>query len=173
MTQQRGGSRMRRLSRAGAIGAVIALGLLAAVPAVARTWHGAARAVAAYAPTFEWIVLNAETGQVLGQYNADTLTYPASLTKMMTLYLTFEALNQGRITLDQRFVVSQQAAEKSPSKLGLTPGDSVPVLELILGIVTKSANDAAAVLGEGLAGNEARFAQTMTSKARQLGMQQT
>ena len=164
---------MRRLSRAGAIGAVIALGLLAAVPAVARTWHGAARAVAAYAPTFEWIVLNAETGQVLGQYNADELTYPASLTKMMTLYLTFEALNQGRITLDQRFAVSEHAATRAPSKLGLNPGDSVPVRDLILAIVTKSANDAATVLAEGLAGSEENFARYMTAKARQLGMDHT
>ncbi len=177
MSKQRGGwpagrPRWRFLGRVGAIGAIIAAGLLAAFPAEARHGHGAVHA-AVYAPTFEWIVLNAETGQVLGQYNADELTYPASLTKMMTLYLTFEALNQGRITLDQRFVVSEHAASRAPSKLGLTPGDSVSVRDLILGIVTKSANDAATVLAEGLAGSEENFARYMTWKARQLGMDHT
>jgi len=124
-------------------------------------------------PVFEWILLDAGTGQVLSEQNADVLTYPASLTKMMTLYLTFEQLNQGRIRLDQPFYVSEWAASRAPSKLALTPGDSVPVHDLILGIVTKSANDAASVLAEGLAGSEANFAQYMNAKARQLGMQHT
>jgi len=110
---------------------------------------------------------------VLRELNADVVTYPASLTKMMTLYLTFEALNQGRLRLDQRLAVSSEAASKSPSKLALQPGDSVTVQELILGVVTKSANDAATVLAEGLGGGEANFAQLMTAKARQLGMQNT
>src|SRR5579863_1544209 len=159
----------------GAIGAVavIAMGLLGSFPAAAHQWHYASRKAAAAGPIFEWILLDAETGQVLSEQNADVLTYPASLTKMMTLYLTFEALNQGRIRLDQPFRVSAHAASMAPTKLGLTPGDSVPVRDLILGIVTKSANDAAAVLAEGLAGSEAAFAQQMTSKARQLGMQHT
>ncbi len=155
------------------LGAVVALALFGPVPAAARNWHRAVRHATAYAPVFEWIVLDAETGQVLGQSNADALTYPASLTKMMTLYLTFEALKQGRITLDQRFPVSAAAASRAPSKLGLTPGDAVSVHNLILGIVTKSANDAASVLAEGLAGSEAKFAQYMTWKARQLGMDHT
>ena len=105
--------------------------------------------------------------------NADAITYPASLTKMMTLYLTFEALNAGRLRLDQYLPVSTEAASKSPTKLHLVPGDSVPVHDLILGIVTKSANDAAAVLAEGLAGSEPAFAERMTAKARQLGMTNT
>ena len=151
----------------------IATGLLGAPPAAARQWHHASRHAAAEAPIFEWILLDAETGQVLSEQNADVLTYPASLTKMMTLYLTFEALNQGRIRLDQRFSVSPQAASRAPSKLGLIPGDAVSVHDLILGIVTKSANDAAAVLAEGLAGSEANFAGYMTWKARQLGMDHT
>ncbi len=126
-----------------------------------------------YAPVYEWILLDAETGQVLSEQNADVLTYPASLTQMMTLYLTFEALDQGRIRLDQALYVSAEAAGRAPSKLALTPGDSVPVRDLILGIVTKSANDAAAVLAEALAGSEAKFAEYMTLKARQLGLQHT
>jgi D-alanyl-D-alanine carboxypeptidase len=121
----------------------------------------------------ESIVIDAETGRILSEMNADAITYPASLTKMMTLYLTFEALNAGRLRLDQYLPVSTEAANKSPTKLHLVPGDSVQVHDLILGIVTKSANDAAAVLAEGLAGSEPAFADRMTAKARQLGMTST
>ena len=121
----------------------------------------------------ESIVIDAETGRILSEMNADAITYPASLTKMMTLYLTFEALNAGRLRLDQYLPVSTEAASKSPTKLHLVPGDSVQVHDLILGIVTKSANDAAAVLAEGLAGSEPAFADRMTAKARQLGMTST
>ena len=128
-------------------------------------------ATAVSGPVFAWILLDAETGQVLGEQNADVLTYPASLTKMMTLYLTFEALNQGRIRLDQLFTVSAEAASRSPSKLGLIPGETVPLRDLILGLITRSANDAASVIAENLAGSEANFARYMTWKARQLGMQ--
>jgi D-alanyl-D-alanine carboxypeptidase len=118
----------------------------------------------------ESIVIDVDTGRVLSEVNADAITYPASLTKMMTLYLTFEALNSGRLRLDQYLPVSTEAASKSPTKLHLVPGDSVQVHDLILGIVTKSANDAAAVLAEGLAGSEPAFADRMTARARELGM---
>ena len=125
-------------------------------------------------PIYEAIVLDAETGQVLRELNPDAITYPASLTKMMTLYLTFEALNQGRIRLDQYLPVSAAAAAHAPSKLGLQPGEAVMVRDLILGIVTKSANDAAAVLAEGLGGgSEQSFAVLMTQKAAQLSMNRT
>jgi len=152
---------------------IAAIGLLGSVPAAARQGHRAAASTAANAPVFEWILLDAETGQVLSEQNADLVTQPASLTKMMTLYLAFEQLNQGKIRLDQPFAVSEEAASRAPSKLALSPGDSVPVRDLILGIVTKSANDAASALAEGLAGSEANFVQYMNWKARQLGMQQT
>jgi D-alanyl-D-alanine carboxypeptidase len=125
---------------------------------------------AAGGPIYEAIVIDAETGQVLRQLNPDAVTYPASLTKMMTLYLTFEALNQGRLRLDQYVQVSAAAAAHSPSKLGFQPGEWVMVRDLILGIVTKSANDAAAVLAETLGGSEPAFAVMMTQKAQQLGM---
>src|SRR5215831_12057242 len=121
----------------------------------------------------ESIVIDADTGRVLSETNADAITYPASLTKMMTLYLTFEALNAGQLRLDQYLPVSSEAASKSPTKLHLLPGESVQVHDLILGIVTRSANDAATVLAEGLAGSEPAFAEHMTSKARQLGMTST
>ena len=124
-------------------------------------------------PVSESIVLDADTGRVLSESNADMITYPASLTKMMTLYLTFEALNAGRLRLDQYLPVSIEAASKSPTKLDLRPGQSVAVQDLILGIVTKSANDAAAVLAEGLGGSEPAFADIMNRKAQQLGMRST
>lgn len=124
-------------------------------------------------PIAESIVLDADTGRVLSESNADAITYPASLTKMMTLYLTFDALNSGRLRLDQLLPVSVEAASKSPTKLGLRPGDAVAVQDLIYGIVTRSANDAAAVLAEGIAGSEPTFADMMNRKAQQLGMRNT
>jgi len=124
-------------------------------------------------PVYEAIVLDAQTGQVLRELSPDVSTQPASLTKMMTLYLEFEALNQGRLRLDQYLRVSDYAATRAPSKLGLVPGESVTVHDLILGIVTKSENDAAVVLAEALGGSEGAFAQQMTWKARQLGMNAT
>ncbi len=160
----------------GVVGILLTLG---ASPAAARHhpgYHGHARhGFYGVDPSreSESIIIDADTGRVLSEMNADSITYPASLTKMMTLYLTFEALNSGRIRLDQSLPVSSEAASKSPTKLHLVPGDSVQVHDLILGIVTKSANDAAAVLGEGLAGSEPAFADLMTAKARQLGMTNT
>jgi D-alanyl-D-alanine carboxypeptidase len=127
----------------------------------------------ASSPIGESIVLDADTGRVLSESNADAITYPASLTKMMTLYLTFEALNTGRLRIDQLLPVSVEAAGKSPTKLGLRPGDAVAVQDLIFGIVTRSANDAAAVLAEGLGGSEPVFADMMSRKAQQLGMRNT
>jgi len=177
MSKQQGWARVfmpraRFLARI-CMGVIAAIGLLGSLPAAARQGHHAAAATAENAPVFEWILLDAETGQVLSEQNADLVTPPASLTKMMTLYLAFDQLNQGKIRLDQSFAVSEEAASRAPSKLALTPGDSVPVRDLILGIVTKSANDAASVMAEGLAGSEANFVQYMNWKARQLGMQQT
>jgi D-alanyl-D-alanine carboxypeptidase len=146
------------------------VGMMGIPAANARRHHF----VASSSVVFEAIVLDAATGQVLGQNNPDALTYPASLTKMMTLYLTFEALNGGRLKLDQELPVSAYAASRAPSRLGLTPGETVSVHDLILGIVTKSANDAATVLAEGLGGgSEANFAQMMNAKAQQLGMDHT
>ncbi len=120
-----------------------------------------------------WIVISARTGRILTEHNANSPHYPASLTKMMTLYLTFQALKDKRITLDTRFRVSRHAASMQPTKLGLIPGQTVPVRDLILGIVTQSANDAAVVLAEGLAGSEPAFAQRMTRMAHAMGMDRT
>ncbi|WP_246130187.1 D-alanyl-D-alanine carboxypeptidase family protein [Nitrospirillum pindoramense] len=127
------------------------------------------RAFAKYAA----IVVDAETGQVLHAAGADTQNYPASLTKMMTLYLLFDALDAGRVTLDTPFKVSAHAAAQAPSKLGLDAGDTIRVRDAILALVTKSANDVAVTVGENLGGSEPRFAQMMTAKARALGMSRT
>ncbi|MDO9707203.1 D-alanyl-D-alanine carboxypeptidase family protein [Paracraurococcus sp. LOR1-02] len=120
------------------------------------------------------IVLDARSGNTLIAANPDERRYPASLTKMMTLYMAFEALKDDRIELSTPVPVSYSAASMAPSKLGLTPGMSLTVEEAILALVTKSANDAAAALGELLGGgSEDRFAQMMTLKARSLGMRNT
>jgi D-alanyl-D-alanine carboxypeptidase len=116
------------------------------------------------------IVVDAGSGDVLEEVNADQLRHPASLAKMMTLYLTFEALRDRRIALDQLVPVSSYAASMEPTKLGLVPGARLTVEQAILGLITKSANDAAAAVGELLGGSEDRFAQMMTLRARALGM---
>ena len=124
-------------------------------------------------PKYASIVIDADTGDVLSEYNADAVTYPASLTKMMTLYLTFDALERKQITLDQTFSVSAHASEQEPTKLELEPGENVTVHDLILGLVTQSANDAAVVLAEGLGGSESAFADRMTRTAHAMGMEST
>lgn len=119
------------------------------------------------------IVVDAGTGEILHQVNADTPNYPASLTKMMTLYLAFQALESGKLKMDQKLPVSRRAAGISPSKLGLRRGQSIRVKDAILALVTKSANDAAVVLAEALGGTEIKFALKMTAAARTLGMKRT
>lgn len=120
------------------------------------------------------IVVDARTGAVLEQVDPDALRHPASLAKLMTLYLTFEALRDRRISLDEDVPVSENAASMEPTKLGLTPESRITVEQAIMGIVTRSANDAAAALGEMLGGgSEARFAQLMTLRARALGMRRS
>jgi len=120
-----------------------------------------------------WIVIDASSGQVLAERDPDALNYPASLTKMMTLYLTFDALERHRIDLAQRFYVSEHAHLQHPSKLGLEAGSTIAVRDLILAVVTHSANDAAVVLAEGLAGTESAFADKMNAAAQALGMTRT
>jgi D-alanyl-D-alanine carboxypeptidase len=119
------------------------------------------------------IVIDNDTGKVLHELNADTRNYPASLTKMMTLYLAFEALDQGNITLDQDLPVSRRAAGMPPSRLGLKAGATITVEEAILALITKSANDAAVVVAEALGTKETLFAKKMTKKAHELGMKRT
>jgi D-alanyl-D-alanine carboxypeptidase len=107
--------------------------------------------------SYSSIVIDAATGAVLQEDNADAQKFPASLTKMMTLYLVFDALETGKFTLNTTLPVSVHAAEQSPTKLGLRPGERIAVRDVILGMVTRSANDAAVVAAEALGGSEEHF----------------
>ena len=118
-------------------------------------------------------VVDANDGQVLHSVNADTRNYPASLTKMMTLYLVFEALDAGTISFDDRIDVSARAAQQPASKLGLRKGESITFEQVVLALAIKSANDVATAVAEFFAGSERAFALTMTAKARVLGMSRT
>lgn len=118
-------------------------------------------------------VMDAKTGKVLASQNADTVNYPASLTKMMTLYMVFEALNEGRLRWDQKITMSRHAASVIPSKLWVKAGTTFTVREAVYGMIVKSANDMAEGMGDHIGGSEAKFAQMMTRKARQLGMTKT
>ncbi len=126
-------------------------------------------AVAKYAS----IIVDADTQEVLYSRNADTRNYPASLTKMMTLYLAFEALEDGMLSLNKPLNVSRRAAGQAPSRLGLKAGRTISVQDALMALIVKSANDIAVVVAEGLAKSESEFAQKMTAKARALGMKNT
>ncbi|MCX5493480.1 D-alanyl-D-alanine carboxypeptidase [Kaistia dalseonensis] len=119
------------------------------------------------------IVVDAKTGKVLYAKDPDGPRHPASLTKMMTLYLLFGALDSGKLSMSSQLKVSTFAARQSPTKLGLKPGSTVTVRDAMLGLITRSANDAAVVIAENLDGTEAAFARRMTSTARSLGMSRT
>lgn len=143
--------------------AALLLGL--AVATVARI-PPAAAAISA-------LVVEQGSGRTISAVNADAPRYPASLTKMMTLYLLFDALDRGTVRMGTPLTVSRYAASRPPSKLGLLPGRTIRVREAILALATKSANDVAVVVAEGLAGSEPAFARRMTAKARALGMRRT
>lgn len=119
------------------------------------------------------LVLDADTGEILSQSNADKKLHPASLTKVMTLLMVFEALDQGRIKLYDKIPISKYAASMSPSKIGLPAGSTIRVKDAILALVTKSANDISAAIAEHLAGTEGNFARKMTARAQELGMTST
>lgn len=126
-----------------------------------------------YSPPNASIVVDGNTGQVLEATNPDAMRHPASLTKIMTLYLLFERLETGKVRLDTPLKVSQHAADQDPTKLDLKPGSTIQVEDAIKGVVTRSANDAAVVIAENLGGSEADFAKMMTQKAHLLGMSRT
>ncbi len=138
---------------------------------VARVHH-AARAED-YSPPSASIMVDGNTGAVLQASNPDAPRHPASLTKIMTLYLLFERLDAGKIKLDTPLKVSEHAADQDPTKLDLKPGQTIPVEDAIKGVVTRSANDAAVVIAESLGGSEDDFAKLMTQKAHALGMSRT
>jgi len=119
------------------------------------------------------LVIDAKTGELLHAVNENTRNYPASLTKLMTLYLLFEAIEQKKIGLSSRLVVTRKAANQPASKLGLKSGELIKVSDAIMAIIVKSANDVASVIAESIGGSERRFALRMTEKARKLGMSRT
>ena len=126
-----------------------------------------------HSPPTSWIVVDGNTGAVLHTSNPDASRHPASLTKIMTLYLLFERLQERTIKLDTLLRVSEHAAKQAPSKLGLSPGQTIAVEDAIKAVITKSANDVAVTIAENLGGDEIKFAKLMTEKARALGMSHT
>ena len=161
------------------LAAVVALSAVTTDPADARgrkrhfVKRNGMSATASYSPAYAAIVVDAKTGAVLHQSAPDGPRHPASLTKIMTLYLLFERLEAGKIALDTEMPVSEEAASQAPTKLGLRPGQSIAVEDAIKGLVTKSANDAAVVIAEALGGSQSDFADMMTKKARAIGMANT
>jgi D-alanyl-D-alanine carboxypeptidase len=154
----------------------IALTAVLSDPADARTRRSGKRttpASSSYSPGYAAIVVDANTGSILHSANADAIRHPASLTKIMTLYMLFERLESGKLSLDSPLRVSDHAADQSPTKLGLREGSTITVEDTIKGLITRSANDAAVVVAEHLAGSEEEFARQMTRKARALGMSNT
>ena len=132
-----------------------------------------ALAPAAIAEKYASIVVDADSNEVLHARHADEPRYPASLTKAMTLYMLFDALKSGEVSYTERLYVSRHAASQPPSSLRLTPGSTISVRDAIDALITKSANDVAAVVAERLGGTESRFATLMTAKAKTFGMNNT
>lgn len=154
----KGSSTIQRGLAAVLVAVALAMAILSASPVEAK---------------YAAIVIDADSGRVLHSVNADTRNYPASLVKMMTLYLVFEALEGGRLALGTRLPVSARSARQPASRLGLRPGQTITVKQAILAMVTKSANDVAAVVAEALSGSQRDFALVMTATARRLGMSRT
>ena len=129
--------------------------------------------LSAVAAPYAALVMDARTGEVLHARNADTRLHPASLTKMMTLYIAFQAIERGEIGLDTEVTISATAAAEPPSKLGLRPGQKIRLRYLLRAAAVKSANDAATAIGEAISGSEEAFATRMNRTARAMGMQNT
>jgi len=119
------------------------------------------------------IVVDAKTGEVLSSRNADVKKYPASLTKIMTLYMVFDAIEKGKLSMDDDLKVSRNAANSSPSRLGVKPGGTIKVETAVYSLIVKSANDIAVAFSERLSGSEKEFAEEMTRTAKELGMTNT
>ena len=124
-------------------------------------------------PKYAAMVMDARSGEILHSENANKRLHPASLTKMMTLYVVFQAVENGEISLDKKVKISRHAASEPPSKLGLRPGQKVRLRYLIRAAAVKSANDAATALGEAIEGSEAAFARRMNRTAKAMGMNRT
>ena len=161
----------RVLALAGVAG--VAAALVITLPTSADAARRKRHAGGGYNPPYSDMVVDAKTGRVLHSVNETALRHPASITKVMTLYLLFEQLERGKLELDSPLRISAYAARQAPSKLGLAPGDTIEVEDAIKALVTKSANDIAVAVAENLGGSEEAFAEQMTRKARELGMTRT
>ncbi|MBD3759162.1 MAG: D-alanyl-D-alanine carboxypeptidase [Rhizorhabdus sp.] len=144
-----------------------------ALPALAIPAAPVAAASPLGLPRFAAVLMDADTNEILFAEQATAIRHPASITKVMTLYLVFDALDAGRLRLDDRVVMSPYATSQRPSKLGLGVGQSLSVADAISVVAVKSANDVAVALAEKVGGTEENFARLMTARARQLGMRQT
>jgi len=172
----RAGGRVRRGLHWGIVGFAALLAFAAITSdadARGRRHRQQAAGAEGYQPSYSSIVIDANSGKIMQATNADSPRHPASLTKIMTLYLLFERLEAGKIKLSTEMPVSGYAAAQAPSKLGLKPGETIKVETAIRAIVTKSANDVAVIVSEALGGDEPNFAKLMTAKARALGMHGT
>jgi D-alanyl-D-alanine carboxypeptidase len=163
MLRMRGRAPLRRTAFAILVSLVAALVGAPAAVAQKSTWFSG----------FSTIVVDAKTGDVINASKADELRHPASLAKVMTLYLLFAELEAGRLKLDTKIRVSAEAAKQPPSKLGLKPGETISVDDAIKALVTRSANDIAVAIAEAVAGDHDSFARLMTQRARSLGMART
>jgi D-alanyl-D-alanine carboxypeptidase len=173
-----GGDHRQRGLRWGALGLASLIAATAATGAADARAHRHRHRIAAastdsYQPSYASIVVDANSGTIMQETNADSPRHPASITKIMTLYMLFDRLASGKMTLDTELPVSAHAAAQAPSKLGLKPGDTIKVESAIRGIVTRSANDVAVIIGEAIGGDETNFGRMMTAKARSLGMNHT
>jgi D-alanyl-D-alanine carboxypeptidase len=130
-------------------------------------------ATVAQAQQYATVVMDARTGKIVHAVNADTRVHPASLTKMMTLYIVFDEVRRGRLSLDQKVTISKNAANEPPSRLGLRAGQRIELRYLIRAAAIKSANDAATALGEAVSGSEEAFARRMNAYARAMGLRNT
>jgi len=162
-----------KLWKSGLAAAVSAVVALAAFGASTEQAEARKRQGGGYAPPYASIVVDVNSGRVLQATNPDAPRFPASVTKVMTLYMLFEQLERGKLRLDSPLSVSANAARQAPSKIGFAPGETIEVEEAIKALVTKSANDVAVVIAEAIGGDQDTFAQMMTRKARALGMNST
>ncbi|CAA9307751.1 MAG: D-alanyl-D-alanine carboxypeptidase, partial [uncultured Microvirga sp.] len=160
----------RAVFAAGAVGLTLVIASTSSADAARRKRPAAG---GGYNPPYAAMVVDVNSGRVLHAQNEDAPRHPASVTKVMTLYLVFEQIEKGRLTTSTPLTVSANASRQAPSKLGLRPGETIEVEDAIKALVTKSANDVAVVVAENLGGSEEAFAEMMTRKARALGMTNT
>ncbi len=170
-------SLLRCVRMGGRLSAVVGAICVAAVTLAATVSPAEAarkkKRVAGYNPPYAAMVVDAKTGRTLHAVNEDALRHPASITKVMTLYMLFEQMERGRFRMNSELRVSSYAASRPPSKIGVRAGETIEVEDAIKALITKSANDVAVVVAENIAGDEETFAEQMTRRARQLGMSRT